>query len=388
MKRSSSLRKVAVVSDAVYPYFKGGKEVRYRELFERLPEHGFDVTMYTMRWWEDEAPDGPVKMRSIAKKREMYKDGKRSMFQGVMFALSTFRLLGAKFDAMEADHMPYLLLFPLKFVTKVKRVPFVVTWNEVWGTEYWVEYMGKLGRVAALIEKMATRLPDTIVALSDTTADRLVAMGADRSKIVVQPAGVSCFALEQAEAARDACDLVYAGRLIAHKRVDVVIEALAKLSTERDLRLEIIGEGPEEENLVALARDLGVQDRVVFHGSLEEQSDLWSRVKGSKVFISASEREGFGLAVAEAMAAGTPVVCSDHADNESQKLVGEGCGLVAKAGDAASFATAIARLLDEQHTPEDVRTSFLANHPELTWDALAAGYASVLAEPADLFTIA
>ena len=47
--------------------------------------------------------------------------------------------------------MPYLQLFPLRAIAWLKRVPLVITWNEVWGRDRWRSYIGRLGFVAAFI---------------------------------------------------------------------------------------------------------------------------------------------------------------------------------------------------------------------------------------------
>ena len=70
------------------------------------------------------------------------------------------------YDVIEADHMPYLQLLPLRIVASIRRVPFVVTWHELWGPKYWRQYLGtQLGVIAAGIERLATRLPGMIIAV-------------------------------------------------------------------------------------------------------------------------------------------------------------------------------------------------------------------------------
>jgi hypothetical protein len=133
---------VAVVSDALYPWHKGGKEIRYFRLLEGLPKLGVDVAVYSMKWWDVDPEVENFEMGSLAyvgicPRVAMYKKNKRSIFQALLFALSTFRLLARKFDVIEADHMPFLQLFPLRIVAWLKRVPLVVTWHEVWGRDTW-----------------------------------------------------------------------------------------------------------------------------------------------------------------------------------------------------------------------------------------------------------
>lgn len=99
------------------------------------------------------------------------------------------------------------------------------------------------------------------------------------------------------------------GLLIRRKRVDLTLRALA---TEhlRDFRLQIIGDGPERDNLENLAGQLGVADRVHFLGWLPKTEAL-EKLASSAVLLHPSEREGAGFAVAEAAACGVPAVTCD-----------------------------------------------------------------------------
>jgi glycosyltransferase involved in cell wall biosynthesis len=104
--------------------------------------------------------------------------------------------------------------------------------------------------------------------------------------------------------------LVFTGRLVPHKGVDVILEALAQLPS--DVVLVVIGAGPRLSGLVGLARRLGVEDRVRFCPAVsDEELPLFLALGDVFVFPSQNRLEGFGLVVAEAMAAGLPVVVAD-----------------------------------------------------------------------------
>lgn len=103
---------------------------------------------------------------------------------------------------------------------------------------------------------------------------------------------------------------VTASRLAQEKSVHLVLEAFARIAAQRPAALLIIGGGPEEEHLRTLARDLGVGDRAVFTGLLPHRRALACMAAGD-VFLYASQTETQGLVVAEAMAAGVPVVAVD-----------------------------------------------------------------------------
>jgi glycosyltransferase involved in cell wall biosynthesis len=375
------MTRISVVSDAIYPWHVGGKEVRYHEILSRLGDH-YQLRIHTMRWWGGQPPvENSTTYHSISPRLVMYRNGKRSIRQGVVFALCCLRLLWGRHDLIEADHMPYLQLFTLKFVAAVRRVPLVVTWHEVWGEEYWISYLGRLGRIASGIEKLASRLPDHIVAVSKNTADRLVEIGVNPVKIHVVPNGVSA-QVHDAAPSPDATELVVIGRLIAHKRIDLCIDILSELHRRgRNISLTVIGEGPDELELVARANTYGLLEHVRFVGALEASSDVWSLVSGAAVVLAPSEREGFGMAVAEALSLGIPVVTSDHLDNSARLLVSDDAtGSVVEAGNTFAFADAVEYWLDRACGRTTIRETFQATHPELDWDDAANAYAQVYEE--------
>jgi glycosyltransferase involved in cell wall biosynthesis len=123
-------------------------------------------------------------------------------------------------------------------------------------------------------------------------------------------------------AAAELTDLVVVGRLIQHKRVDMLLDALASLRASGiHLTCRIIGDGPARAALKEQARNLGIAGAVEFRDDIANQKELYSLVKAARVFVSLSAREGFGLAVLEAIACGIPVLTTSAPDNLAQHLV-------------------------------------------------------------------
>jgi len=104
--------------------------------------------------------------------------------------------------------------------------------------------------------------------------------------------------------------VVFTGRLVPHKGVDVLLQALRELPL--DVHLVVVGRGPKLVDLSALARRLGVADRAHFCTSVsDDELPQYLALADVFAFPSQNRLEGFGLAVAEAMACGLPVVTSD-----------------------------------------------------------------------------
>lgn len=314
---------VGLVCDVVYPYSHGGREIRYQELLPRLAQH-VEMHVYTMHWWDGPPSysDDGVTYHAISPLLSLYRNNRRSLCQALRFGFACLRLLRCDFDIIETDHIPYLQVFVLRLVATLKRKPFIVTWHEVWSRAYWCQYLGWAGWIAWLTERLAMRLPDHIIAASPQTAERLSRSLRRHTQVTTVPNGIDLDMIHQASAAAEVTDIVVVGRLIAHKRVDMLLDALASLrASGMHLTCRLIGDGPAREALEVRARDLGIADAVEFRADIENQKELYSLVKAAKVFVSPSVREGFGLAVLEAIACGIPVLTTSAPDNLAQHLV-------------------------------------------------------------------
>jgi glycosyltransferase involved in cell wall biosynthesis len=371
--------RLAVVLDTAPPWSKGGRERRYAELLPRLAAQDLSICLYTMRWW-DERPTGAISYAAICPRLPLYRNGRRSILHGVVFAIGTLQLVFRGLDVIVADHMPYLQLFPLRVVAWIRRVPLVAEWHESWDAEYWRAYLGPLGVLGALIERAAERTPDLIVTDSESLARELGRNGVTASRLEVISNAVDRSTAQQTEPSPDAPEVLVVGRLIEHKRVDLALEAFARLRARTPApRLGIIGVGPVRERLEQLARRLGVQAQVHFYGSVDDDAATWALMRGAVVLVATSEREGFGLTVAESLALGTPVVTVDCDGNEARRLVEpESTGSVVPCGDAAAVTAAIDAWIDRRDDHRALSDRFWAWHADLDWDENAARYASVL----------
>lgn len=154
---------------------------------------------------------------------------------------------------------------------------------------------------------------------------------------------------------RDAVVIGFSGYLTPRKGVDVLIRAAAQItSTRPQLHFAIAGRVPidaasnHRAEYEALARELGIADRVHFLGFVE---DVPRFVAGVDALALPSFQEPFGRAIIEAMALGTPVVGSD-VGGIPEIIQHEESGLLAPPGDADALARALARLADDPELRE------------------------------------
>lgn len=138
--------------------------------------------------------------------------------------------------------------------------------------------------------------------------------------------------------------ILFVGRFAAEKRIDRLIAAHARIrKAHPDAVLVLVGEGPEQENLRALATRLGVADIILFAGRHEGvELAAWYRV--GDLFVLASASEPFGAVVNEALLAGMPVICSDKAG--ARELIRDDVnGEVVDASDEGVLSDALGRWL-------------------------------------------
>lgn len=138
--------------------------------------------------------------------------------------------------------------------------------------------------------------------------------------------------------------IVSVGYLVERKGHHIAIEALANMtSAYPQAHLLIIGEGEERQNLLALARTLGLESRVTFTGALPN-AELLRWYSAADLMILASSREGWANVLLEAMACGTPVVAT-RIWGTPEVVANETAGRLVAERDGAAFAEAIADLL-------------------------------------------
>jgi glycosyltransferase involved in cell wall biosynthesis len=104
-------------------------------------------------------------------------------------------------------------------------------------------------------------------------------------------------------------EILYVGKLIPKKKIDITIKALAKLKETYEFVFRIIGEGRMENKLKSLVNDLNMNDRIIFMGSMT-RNEVINYMVQSDCFIMVSSPETFGLVYIEAMACGCFVIGS------------------------------------------------------------------------------
>ena len=168
--------------------------------------------------------------------------------------------------------------------------------------------------------------------------------------------------------------LVFVGRLVAHKRVDRLLEAL--VLTDPSVVLDVVGDGPERDGLVARAAALGVGPRVRFTGTLDHP-DVMRRLSAADALVSATTYEGLPHVVIEALAAGTPVV-STPAGGVVEAIVEGVNGLLVDPPSPEAFAHHFERLRLDPQLRERLSAGARESGQAWGFDRCATGVEEVL----------
>ena len=315
--------KIAIVYDVIYPYVKGGVEKRVWELAVRLTHRGHEVHLFGMKSWEgdDILISKGVFLHGVCPAQKLYEGGRRTIWQAIDFSLYVIKpLMNEKFDIIDCQQFPYFSCFSAKLISKLRKTPLVITWHEVWG-EYWYDYLGWKGFGGKITERLVARLTANNVAVSLTTKINLKSLDYHR-QITIIPNGVDLQHIRFINPSDEPSDIIFAGRLIKEKHVELLVRAFGILSPEQpQLRLLIIGEGPELDAITKIIRELSLEDRIVLRGFSVDHDEVIAWMKSSKVFVNPSTREGFGITALEALACGIPVVTVDHPANAIRDLI-------------------------------------------------------------------
>ncbi|WP_208107321.1 glycosyltransferase [Halomonas ventosae] len=172
----------------------------------------------------------------------------------------------------------------------------------------------------------------------------------------------SAVALEAAEALWSALAggrILTVGTMKAVKNHPFLLQAFAKLKRQ-DARLMFVGDGAGREALLTLARDLGVEDRVILAGFHSDPTPFYMT---ADLFVLSSNYEGFGNVIVEAMACGTPVVSTDCPSGPREILVDGKYGKLVPVGDVEAMANAIEAALNEPACVDQLKGRAADFHP-------------------------
>ena len=219
------------------------------------------------------------------------------------------------------------------------RRPYVVTLHgmDVVLLERWA--------AARVLARRVLRGAAAVTAVSSDLADRAArALRFDRARIAVQPMPIE--GARFTRTSRGGGGVVTVGRLMPRKRLDLLLDALAQLRANgRTLPLTIIGDGPERARLERYVAELRLGDQVRFAGAVPPER-VADAIGDADVFAFPALGEGFGLAAAEALVLGVPVMATRDGGGVTDIVPASGGGRLV-APEVGEIARAIEELVSD-----------------------------------------
>jgi glycosyltransferase involved in cell wall biosynthesis len=363
--------KIAIVCDMIYPFSIGGAEIRNYEIAKRLVKKGHEVHLYGVKLWAGEKTikkEGII-IHGVCRYKNLYSfSGKRSILEPMNFAIALLpEVIKENFDIIDASSFAYFHCFSLAILSKVKRKPLVITWHQYWGS-YWYPYLGKLkGIMGRIIENLAIRLTRNHLAVSKTTKNDLMRHGA--KEVFISYNGVDLDRIRDIKEKISHYNIIFVGRLAHQKNVQLLIKTVAILKKYFDnLKIAIIGDGPDMKKLKKLSSDLNLNKNIDFLG-FQKLEEVYRYMKSSEIFVLPSLLEGFGIVVIEANACGIPVVVIDTKWNASKELITNN-GVISK-NDPRELANSIKEMLKDKYLLREMSKNSIKKAQSFDWGPVA-----------------
>ena len=331
----------------------GGAERTIYEVCTRLVKKGHEVTLLTGGWKRCRQNDDVQRV-------DIYRFGKNV---GPHLALPII-LLKNRYDVVVNDLGHAVPWFSSILLGK-KNIAFF----------HHLHARSLSGQVNAIVAKFITSVEkcyfilyhnSTFVTESSTSRDDLVKLGIKDKRIVMNPPGVDQNLFHPVAKTADP-SIVYFGGMRKYKRPQECIFLLKNLiNSFEQIKLIIIGSGPEEEKMRRLSNELNLQDFIIFKGKVSNE-ELSVIVASSWLNVHTAVTEGWGFSILEAAAAGTPTVAYEVpgvADAIEKGLN----GLKIKDGDREGLTEAALSILT---SPEKWWSSSMEVAKKYSWDKTA-----------------
>lgn len=317
--------KIAIFSDTFPPQINGVANVVYKSAVS-LAKLGHQVSVFTISNGKDDKINDVISFEKDGIELIRFPSMPAPVYPGYRLALP-IGIAIEKLRRFHPDvihtHTPFSIGWSLIGPAKLLRIPIVGThhtfydhylkhahldydWAKRLTWNFTLDYYNRCDLVLSPSQSLADQLQShglkkPFEILSNSVDSDLFCPAADNKtkELLKKSFGIT------------GKSLVYMGRLSYEKSVDHVIKATAEVAKKiPNIKLMVIGDGPERENLEKLAQKLKIKENVLFVGFKQNQG-LVEALQANDIFLTASKTENMPLSVIEAMAVGLPVVATD-----------------------------------------------------------------------------
>lgn len=348
----------------------GGAEIHLRETFTRLVDAGHRVDLLCAG---GEDLPGEERLQGIT----VIRRGSRATFNWTVPRVYRRVLAKNGYDVI-VDDLNKIPFFSPLFADR----PVVALVHHLFGGAIFQETNPLFGGYVWFSERPlpAVYADSPFIAVSPSTAADLAERGVQPERITVIPNGLPEIDVGRLlEIPKTQSPLfVYLGRLKRYKRVDLLIDAFARVVVETgDATLVVAGDGDHREALEARAAELGLGHRILFPGWVEE-NEKWHLLREAWALGYTSPKEGWGIVSLEAQRVGTIAIVSDTPGLRDTVVDGE-TGRVVPHGDVTALAEAMLAAIRLPGERGRMEIAAMERAADFTWKAAAAATERVLA---------
>lgn len=199
------------------------------------------------------------------------------------------------------------------------------------------------------LSKIFYRYADNLVSVSKFINDSINWVNDSDKRIIYNPLSNTSFESElepEIKLPKGYKYIVGMGRIIKQKGFDLLIKSFSLIEKNNpDLRLVIIGDGSQLNNLKDYSYSVGISDKIIFHGNMTNPFPV---LKQCQIFVLSSRWEAFGNVIIEAMSLGLPVICFDIPGGPREIINHKVNGLLVKSGNIEALAKGIDKLICDE----------------------------------------
>ena len=247
------------------------------------------------------------------------------------FGLDSYRLLGVA----SAMKLPLIVNF---YGHDVIRLPQQFGWK----TRY----------------KRLKHKADYFITVSDDMRRNVIGMGFPQDRVETVKLGLDMNAIAYKHRTSSNNNLMMIGRLVEKKGFEYAIKAVSIIKRHHPVHLDIYGDGPLMNSLIALRRKLGVEHEVTFNGNTDNDEIIRQLYKHDVLLVPSvqsadGDREGMPHAIVEGLASGIPMIGSNHA-GIPELILHEKTGLLTEEKDSEAIAQSVIRLKQEPNLVREI----------------------------------
>ena len=350
--------------DVTHPW-AGGAELNIHEQSKRWVQAGNQVTLFCGEY------KGSSRHANIDGIEIVRRGGRFTVyFWAAVYYLLYFR---GKYDALVDSENGIPFFTPL-----YSRTPKVCIAHHVHTKQFRTEFSPPLSWIGVFLESVVMptvyrRVP--FITISQSSCEELASIGIDPERCSVVYCGLSHSLYRPGQEKTQQPSLIYLGRLMRYKRVDMLIRFMGPILEKcPDAVLHVVGHGPAGAELERMVDQYGLAGHVILHGFVSEDEKV-RLLQQSWALVTASMNEGWGLVAVEAHACGTPAIAF-NVPGLCEAVGSPDAGLLVESEE--EFVQAICRVLRDQDFRVKLTQAAARHAKHFNWDRTAESTLGIL----------